>query len=72
MEDFVYVVAVDDYHELEYMADSIKSGKKFKSHECGLGEDRKYWGIIYTGRRPSKSNIATRLDLAGFVPYDYD
>ena len=68
MPDIVHVVAVDDYHEFDHIADSIKGGKKFRAHEVGFGADLQYWGIIYTGRRPSKDNITTRLDLAGFVP----
>lgn len=67
MADFVHVVAVDDYHDIPDIARSIKSAN-VKSYEYGFGADCRYWGIIYTGKRPNKAEIRTLLDVAGYTP----
>ncbi len=68
--DMAIVVSVDDYHELDYIASSMQGiSKEVKSFEAGLGSDRMYWGVIYTGKQ--KSKVFTELCAAsGYEEWD--
>lgn len=69
-EDMAIVVSVEDYHDLDYMASSMKGIKKeVKAFELALGEDCRYWGVIYTGKQ--KSKVFTELCVAsGYAKWD--
>lgn len=67
MKDFVHVVSVEDYHDFKYIAESFV-GVKVKGHEYGHGNNGRYWGIIYIGKCPKRSEIRKMLDAKGYVP----
>lgn len=71
MEDFIQVVAVADYHDFDDLTDSFV-GMKLKSYEHGLGDDGRYWGVVFTGRKRKKADILALLIAAGFVPMNDD
>ena len=65
----LFAISVDDYHELDEFADAIKLPKrvKVKAVEAAeTGNNGQYWGVLYTGRKPSKADITKTLIDAGY------
>jgi len=67
MEDFIQAVSVEDYHDFDDIITAFV-GMKLKSYEHGLGDDRRYWGVVFTGKKRNKADILKVLTDAGFVP----
>lgn len=47
MNDILFVIEVDDYHEIDEIPRVIK-GIKTKSQEVGFSSDGMYWGVVFT------------------------
>ncbi len=63
-----------DYHDIDYHADDLKElfGCRIGSSEIGLGDNRRYWAVFYTGRKPNKAVIKALLDGANYTPMHDD
>lgn len=63
MEKYLNIVFAHDYHDFYTMEDAYKQiGLTLKIKEVGFDGSRgKYVGIVYTGRRPSKSIVSALL-----------
>lgn len=69
MENFIQVVSVEDYHDFDLIIESFK-GLKLKIYEHGLGDDRRYWGVVFVGKKRKKADILKMLTDAGYLPFD--
>ena len=70
--DFQFVARVDDFHDFEMIVDAIQIEKRVAYVELGLGDDRKYWGLIHTGKRPKLGDIEAIVKAAGYIPMGDD
>lgn len=66
-----FLVEVDDYHEFEDVVRHLNTaieGGKIEIHEAdteNFSDTGMYYGIVYTGRVPSKRVIEALLEDAG-------
>lgn len=53
------IICSDDYHELKIFAQSLSklTNTKIKSFELPKKFDGQYYGVLYTGERPTSSEI---------------
>lgn len=62
-----FLVKVDDYHGIHFIADSIIGQGKWKSNELGLDVTGHYIGLVYKGKRPTQSMINAALKQANIT-----
>lgn len=70
--EFPRVTHFEDYHDIDFYADDLKKlfGRHIGSWEIGLGNNSRYWAVLYVGRKPTKAVIDKLLADAGFQSYD--
>ncbi len=70
--DFQIVVRVEDYHDFDMIVEAMQTDKSVRYVDMGLGEDRRYWGLVYTGRRPKLGDIEVMIKAQGYEPIGDD
>lgn len=64
-----FLVKVDDYHGISFIANSIIGQGNWKSRELGLDVTGHYIGLVYKGKRPTESMIDAALKQANINIY---